>query len=619
MTQTPGTERHTFQAEVHRVLHLVIHSLYSNTEIFLRELISNASDALDKRRIEALQDASLGGGAPEIRVIPDQEAKTLTLWDNGIGMSREELIAHLGTIAQSGTRAFVERLQEAQASGDATLIGQFGVGFYSAFIVADRVEVVSRRAGSEEAWRWSSDGVDGFEISSAERAEAGTSVVLHLKEAHVDFAQPWRLQTVVEKWSDYLDHPVKLVEGEESRTLNQEGALWRRPVGSLSEEQYGALYRHVTHGWGDPLGRIHVHGEGTQSFYLLLWVPEQPPLDLFDRDGAFGLRLYVRRVLIRERAEELLPSWLRFVRGVVDSDDLPLNVSREMLQDSKASRVLRRQVVKKSLEMLEQILADDPAKFETLWRHYGKVLKEGIVQEPEQRDRILGWARFTSTSESQTTLSAYVGRMKEGQPGIYYVLGSGESVKGSPHLERLRAAGWEVLLLTDPVDHWVVESTRTWEEKPLIDAMSEDADLGEAGQSGSEGDAALEAALRGALGDRVSEIRWSRRLVDSPACLVAPSGGLPPYLERLMQASRGEDAVARRRVLEVNPDHGLVQVLSQQVQAGATVEAVRPWAELVYDAALLGEGSPLVDPGLFARRLGQLMSVAATQSLTSLS
>ncbi|MCB9506982.1 MAG: molecular chaperone HtpG [Myxococcales bacterium] len=624
---------HAFQAEVAQVLDLVIHSLYRNKEIFLRELISNASDALDKLRFAAVTEPALAEGhALEIRLIPDAEAKTLTLWDSGIGMSRDELVKNLGTIAHSGTKAFLAA--NAGGSGDLNLIGQFGVGFYSAFLVANRVEVVSRRAGSDEAWRWESEARDSFSVTPAERDVRGTTITLHLTDEHADFASDWRIRSLVERYSDYVEHPIKLVSAPEDdeagepsiETLNREGALWMRSPSDIDDDAYEEFYKHLTHDWEASLARTHFKIEGNQLFRSLLFIPKRPPFDLFDREAKHGVRLYVRRVFIMDDCDDLLPTWLRFVRGVVDSDDLPLNVSRDVLQDSNAARIIKKQLVKKVLDLLEDIAKNRPEDYIGLWNNFGRVLKEGLYFEPEHRDRLSKLLRFASSHHptEQTSLQQYVERMKDGQPAIYYALGASRAtVEGGPHTEALRSRGYEVLFLTDPIDQWAISNLEKFDDKPLVSVASADLDL-DAAASDDDREKAREADAKRAeeltsltdrfaavLGDRVSEVKLSRRLSDSPVCLVIPEGGLPSHIERLLRANN-QDVPKTPRILEINPDHAVIRGLERIDRGGKSGEDVAELVNLLYDQALLAEGSPIDDPARFARGMTRLMSTAVS-------
>jgi molecular chaperone HtpG len=628
---------HKFQAEVGQVLHLVIHSLYSHKEIFLRELVSNASDALDKLRFRALTEPQLTAGddALEIRLVPDPEKKTLIIEDTGIGMTEAELAENLGTIAHSGSRAFLEQLaKQGSEKEKVTLIGQFGVGFYSAYLVADRVDVISRAAGSEKAFRWTSDGKDSFTIVEDERAQRGTSVVLHLRADQEEFLEDWRLRELVVRYSDFVAHPIKLKvtrkakdedsdeEKTELETINKASALWQRSKSEITDEQYAEFYRHLTHDPKPPLARAHFRVEGSQEFAALLFVPQQPEPDFFAQDRKRGVRLFVKRVFIMEDCEELLPQWLRFVRGVVDSDDLPLNVSRETLQDSAAVRAIKKQLTKKVLDLLDDVNKERPEDYATFWKGHGSVLKTGLAIDFEYKERLGNLLRFESshTVESGgglTSLADYVSRMKEKQDAIYYVLG--ESVKalaGSPHLEALRARGFEVLYMTDPVDEWATDGLREFSGKKLVSAMRADLppldDSEEAKKAKDEAKgtfAKLTARMTEVLGERVREVRISERLTDSPVCLVVGEGS-HAYLERMLR-ERGHAVQKGKRILEINPQHPLVESMRALAEQDASSERLTTFIETLYDQALVTEGSPIEDPARFAKNLTQLLTQAA--------
>lgn len=619
---------HLFEAEVEQVLRLVIHSLYKRREVFLRELLSNASDALDKRRFAGVTDPALAPQDETLRVqlLPDAEAKTLTIWDNGIGMSRQELVENLGTVAKSGSREFLRKLEEAQ-KGDVNLIGQFGVGFYSAWLVADRVEVVSRKAGSREAFRWVSEGQQRFTVEPASRVEAGTSVTLHLGAEHLEYLRPHRLKELVGRYSDYLSWPIEMSKegGEEDKeaagfeSVNRGAPLWQRPKGEVEDSQYKDLYRHLSADWNEPLGWRPFRFEGTQQFSGVVFVPTVPPFDLYNPDAHHGIRLYVKRVLILEEAEELTPRWLRFARGVVDSEDLPLNVSRETLQDSRVVAMIRKQVTKQVLELLKGIADERPEDYAKFWAGFGPVLKEGLL-DAGQRDALLPLMRFRSSEqEGLTTLAEVKGRMKESQKAIYYMLGESlTQVAGSPHIEALRASGLEVLYLVDPVDQFAAEHLKEFDGVPLRSAAEAGLEL-EGGDA--EGDqkeatealAGLIARFRTRLQDHVSEVRLSRRLKDSPLCLVVPEGGLSPHLERIFRASQ-RDMPAQKRVLELNPEHAVIKNLHALLEADED-ELVDGWVELLFDQARIAEGTPLADPGAFAKRVTKLVEDASGQAL----
>jgi molecular chaperone HtpG len=646
MATKSAAKTHKFKAEVSQVLSLVINSLYSNKDIFLRELVSNAADALDKLRYATLENAALTpkGHQSKIRLIPDREKRTLTIWDNGIGMNAEALARDLGTVAHSGTRELSEKLKQSQQEGqqkpDLNLIGQFGVGFYSGYLAADRIEVVSRAAGEEGASRWISEGKDSFTVEPAERDEIGTSIVLHLKPEQAEYADEWRLRDLVRRYSDFIQYPIELQitrkkggEGEDKdeneqrfEVINQASALWMRAKKDVSDEQYDEFYKHLTHDWEPPLGRTHFQVEGTQMFSGLLFVPKRPPSDLFAPETQHGVRLYVRRVFIMDRCEELLPRWLRFVRGVIDSDDLPLNVSRELLQDSVIVRTIRKQVIRRVLDLLGELAEQRNDDYLDFWRKFGPVLKEGLHFDPAHKDKLQTLLRYDSSKgEGLVSLAQYVARMPEGQSSIYYAIGpSTKMLEHSPTLETLKQRGYEVLYMTDGVDQWAVEGLRDYEGKPLINAMEADLKLdgsdkaedaeAEGDEPGKDKDKAPDAGelapllerCKEILSEHVSEVRVSKRLTQSPVCLVLPKGGLPAHIERLLRA-HAQDLPAQKRILELNPDHKLVARLRDEHARDAKSEKLSEMVEMLYDQALLTEGSPLPDPARFASRVAALM------------
>jgi molecular chaperone HtpG len=622
-----------FKAEVGQVLHLVINSLYSDKDIFLRELISNAADALDKLRFEALSKPELlpEGYEPRIRLIPDKVARTLTIWDNGIGMSAAALSKDLGTVAHSGTREFAEKLAAAQQGSAATLIGQFGVGFYSGYLVADKVEVVSRAAGTAEANRWSSDGKESFAVEPAERDSIGTSVILHLKGEHEGYCDEWKLRELVRRYSDFISHKIELRvarEGQDEKLelINQASALWMRPKSEVTEEQYNELYKHLTHDWEQPLAHTHFQVEGTQMFTGLLFLPKRPPFDMMSPDAPSGVRLYVRRVFIMDECDALLPRWLRFVRGVIDSDDLPLNVSRELLQDSSLVRTIKKQVSRRVLDLLVELAENKPDEYLDFFHKFGAVLKEGLHFDPSYKDKLQKLVRYESTrGEGLRSLAQYVEGMKEGQKAIYYAIGPSKALlEHSPQLEGLRGKGYEILLMTDGVDQWAVEGLGELEGKPFVNAMEEGLSLdGEAPKPDDEdGEESKPAAkdpgelgpllerCKQILSDSVGEVRLSDRLTDSPVCLVLPKGGLPAHIERLMRAHQA-DLPAQKRILELNPKHPLMARMQAEHARDASSPKLQEWVEMLYDQALLSEGSPLPDPVRFAARVAALMQNAS--------
>jgi molecular chaperone HtpG len=625
----PEQVTHSFQAEVSQVLRLVIHSLYSHKEIFLRELVSNASDALDKLRFRAITAPELyeGDTLLAVRIRTDRDRGTITIDDTGVGMSAEELVRDLGTVAHSGSRAFLEELAKS-GNKDARLIGQFGVGFYSAYLVADRVEVVSRPAGAgSTAHRWVSEGKDTFTIEPAERATRGTAITLHLREDQKEFLDDWRLRDLIKRYSDYVSHPIQLevTKGTgadaktELETVNRASALWQRPKGEITEADYDEFFHHLAHAGDEKaLARAHFKVEGAQEFAGLLYVPRERPFELRFGMKHRGVRLYVKRVLIMEECDELVPEWMRFVVGVIDSDDLPLNVSREILQESSAVRTIKKQVVKHVLDVVESMAAERPADYEIFWKAFGVFLKEGAASDFEHRERLAKLLRYESTNgDGWTSLAEYVGRMKEGQPAIYYAIGESKRVlEGAPHLEGLRKRGYEVLFMCDPIDQWTAESLRTFEGKSIVSAMRADLKIEEK-EEDKKAREVVESALKGVLdraravlGGRVKEVRFSDRLTDSPCCLVIAGQGSHAYVERLMREA-GRDVPKTERILELNPSHPVLRNLEKLVDRGDP--QVSEWLELLFDQALLAEGAPLEDPGAFSRRVTSLLSkVTAT-------
>ena len=611
---TTSKETLGFQAEVKQLLELMIHSLYSNKEIFLRELVSNASDAADKLRFEALANNALYENDAElaIRVSFDKAARTLTVADNGIGMSREEVVRNIGTIARSGTREFFKSLTGDQAK-DAHLIGQFGVGFYSSFIVADRVTLVTRRAGApaSEAVRWECDMAQGsgeYTIEPAEKAGRGTEVTLHLREGEDELLDEWRLKSLVKKYSDHIAIPIRI--GDD--TVNQASALWVRPKSEITPEQYIEFFKTIAHDIDPPLAWTHNRVEGRQEYTQLLYIPSKAPFDLWDREHRRGLKLYVKRVFIMDDASQLLPAYLRFVRGVVDSSDLPLNVSREILQQGKDIETIRAGCTRRVLDLLDDLAKNQPGKYATFWSAFGRVLKEGIAEDAGNRERLAKLLRFATThddSEAQTTsLADYVGRMKEGQDRIYYVTADGwKAARSSPHLEVFRKRGIEVLLLSDRIDEWLVANMLDFEDKPLVSVARGELDLGgvaeeekKKAEEAASANAGLIAKLKEALGERVKDVRVTSRLTESPSCLVADEHDMGSHLARILKAA-GQQVPGMKPILEVNPGHPIVQRLSPMD------ERIADWAQLLFDQALLAEGGQLEDPAEFVKRSNELM------------
>jgi molecular chaperone HtpG len=620
-----GTQAETypFQAEAAELLRLMVHSVYSETEVFLRELISNASDACDKLRYEAIAQPDLlaQGGALAIRIKPDAEAGTLTIADTGIGMDRQELIDNLGTLAHSGTRAFMGRLKEAQEG--AGLIGQFGVGFYSAFMVADRIDVVSRRAGASEAWAWRSSGGAGFEIVAATAAEAervprGTEIVLHLKEDAKRYLETYEIERIVRTYSDHIQFPIELLAKEgEPQQINKASALWQRPKSELTADDYKQAYRGITGAFDEPAMTLHYKAEGRQSYAVLLFAPERAPFDLFDPVRASHVKLYVRRVYITDDAE-LLPHYLRFMRGVVDSEDMPLNISREMLQNNPQVAQIRKALTGRVVTELESLAEKDAAAFGKIWEAFGRVLKEGIYEDHERRDQLLALARFDTTAGAARTLKQYVADLKANQTEIYYLVGeSAERLRSNPKLEAARARGIEVLLLTDPVDALWTSMPNGFEGKPLKSLSQGEVDfslvpLTEQPAASPEAetkapdvdDATLIAAVKEVLGDRVSDVRASQRLTDSPACLVATGGGFDRELSRLL--ARQNRSAGAKPILELNMRHALVRALAG-AKGGGRDDDVADLATLLFEQATILDGELPEDPAAFAARLNRLV------------
>ena len=619
----------SFQAEVKQILHLVTHSLYSNKEIFLRELVSNASDACDKLRFEALDNAALWEDAPnlEIRVFFDKDAKTLTIRDNGIGMSAEEAVAHLGTIAKSGTREFLAQL-EGEKKKDANLIGQFGVGFYSGFIVADRITVLSRRAGAsaQEGVRWSSEGAGEFEVEAATRPERGTDVILHLRDGEEEFLSAWKLKSIVGKYSDHISLPILMkkeewdsdkkeqVQKDEWETVNKAAALWTRAKSDITDTEYQEFYKQISYDSAAPLAYTHNRVEGRTEYTQLLYVPSKAPFDLWNRDKRGGVKLYVKRVFIMDDAEALMPVYLRFVKGVIDSADLPLNVSRELLQESRDVKAIREGCTKRVLTMLEALADNDDAterdKYAAFWGDFGAVLKEGIGEDHSNQERLAKLLRFASThADAGVSFVDYVKRMKEGQEAIYYITADNlATAKSSPQLEIFRKKGIEVLLLTDRVDEWMLSHLYEFDGHALQSVAKGAFDLGKL-QDDEEKKKSEEAAeefkpvlerLKSALKDRAKDVRVTTRLVDSPACIVVEEGDMSGHLARLLKQA-GQDAPKSLPTLEVNPEHALVKRLESDTRFDDL-------AQILFDQALLAEGGQLEDPAAYVQRVNRLLA-----------
>lgn len=632
-TASGQKQTHGFQTEVKQLLQLMIHSLYSNKEIFLRELVSNASDAADKLRFLALSDGSLYGddGDLKVRISVDEKQRTITISDNGIGMDQADVIAHLGTIAKSGTKEFFSKLSGDQ-SKDSKLIGQFGVGFYSAFIVADKVVVRTRKAGAaaDTAVEWESAGEGEYSISSAVKESRGTEIVLHLREGEDDFLNRWKVENIVTKYSDHISIPVEMwQEGtpereEEGETIaatqgqwqavNKATALWTRDKSDISDEEYQEFYKHISHDWSEPLSWSHNKVEGSNNYTSLLYVPKKAPFDLWNRDAQHGLKLYVQRVFVMDDAEQFMPSYLRFIKGVLDSSDLPLNVSREILQDNKISQSLRKGCSGRALKMLEK-LAKDPEQYQSFWKEFGQVLKEGPAEDQANKEQIAALLRFASThndgSEQNVALADYVGRMKEGQDEIYYLVAdSYEAAKHSPHLEVFRKKGLEVLLLSDRIDEWLIQHLPEFSGKKLRSVAKGGLDLSklddeetkQAQQQTEEAFAAVITRFTAALGEQVKEVKVSHRLTDSPACVVTDEYDMSTQMIKLME-SMGQKAPEVKPIFELNPEHQLVKHIADEQDESR----FKQWAEVLFEQALLAERGSLKNPANFVTRLNSLL------------
>ena len=626
------SEKLEFRAEVKQLLHLMVHSLYSNKEIVIRELISNASDAADKLRFEALADSGLYEDDSElkIRIAFDKKARTLTISDNGIGMNREEVIDNIGTIAKSGTKEFFSALSGDQAK-DANLIGQFGVGFYSAFIIADKVTLITKRAGSKEVVKWESSGEGDFTLGTADKTSRGTDVILHLRKDEDEFLNDWKLKSLVRKYSDHITLPIlmkksewkegkdgaggEMVVTDEDETVNKASALWARSKNDITEEEYQEFYKNASHDAENPIAYTHSRVEGKQEYISLLYIPSKAPFDLYDRERSQGIKLYVKRVFIMEDAEKLMPQYLRFVRGVIDSEDLPLNVSREILQDSRDVEAIKNGSTKKILGLLEGIAKNKPEEYTAFWTEFGRVLKEGPGEDAANKDKIASLLRFASTHEDNETQSVsfadYIGRIKEDQEAIYYITAdSFAAAQHSPHLEIFRKKGIEVLLMSDKVDEWLLGGLTEFDGKKLQSIAKGDLDLGkledesekEAQKKVEEDAKALIERISTALGEHVKEVRVTHRLTDSPACLVAGEHDLSGNLARILKAS-GQAAPESKPILEVNPNHRLVEKLKAEKDDAKFDDYTR----VLFDQALLAEGGQLDDPASFVRRINALL------------
>ncbi len=646
-------ETHAFQTEAAQLLDLMIHSVYSHKEIFLRELISNASDAIDKLRYEALTNGDLKKFTedPHIRISADPDSRTLRISDNGIGMTHDEIVENIGTIAHSGTQEFAAMIKKAKAKAKTSelppeLIGQFGVGFYSSFMVADKVELVSRGASEEKAWKWTSgSGSGSYTLEPAERDEPGTTITLHLRKSEdeedsEDYTAEWTIRNIVRKYSDFVNYPVRMkverteierdeegkpVEGAEEKkvekdeVLNSMKAIWTRPEKEVTEEEYKDFYKHISHDWTDPLERITYKAEGTSEYRSLLYFPSKAPMDLFLADGDHGISLYVKRVFIMNDCKELIPEYLRFMRGVVDSEDLSLNISREILQQNRHVKTIRKSLTRKVIESLKQMRKDRPENFKTFWGEFGKVVKEGLFRDTDRRDDLLEFCTFATTDNpaEETTLTEYIERMKDGQEHIYYINGrTRESVEKSPHLESFREKGFEVLLLTDPVDELWVQSVYNFKDKSLKSVSKGMADAGtederkeaeEKIKEKSEACKSLFESMQKALDEYVKEVRLSTRLTTSPACLVSDEMDMTVQMEQMLRAT-GQDVPRVKRILEINPDHEILGKLQAIFEKDPEDSRLTDTAELLHGQALLAEGLQPPDPNAFSRKMAELIA-----------
>ncbi len=617
-------EKHEFQSEARQVLELMINSVYSNPDIFLRELISNASDALDKLRIASLSKTELTDPAKEgeIRVVIDGKAMTLTVSDNGIGMDRDELVSYLGTIARSGTKEFIKAMQEAASSKNSDLIGQFGVGFYSSFIAADKVTVETKKAGSDKSWTWESEGEGTYTISEADRDTNGTSVTLHIKErdkddeSSKDYLSEWTLRSIIKQYSDFVTYPIYLedrskTDKEKEEPVNSMKALWTRPESEVGDDEYREFYRHLTHDWEDPIERISYKAEGSSEFRALLYIPSRPPVDLFFQDGKHGVQLYIRRVFIMNDCSELIPEYLRFIKGVVDSEDLSLNISREILQQDRQTAMIKNNITRKVLDALKKMKTDRPEEFKKFWQMFGMVLKEGIISDTKNREQIMKLCLLDSSGGEKTTLEEYVSRMSDGQKNIYYITGGPvKNLEISPKIEGFKKKNIEVLLLGDAVDEIWVNHARKFGDYEFVSVSQEDIALPEgSGFDSTEGREELEktgfvSKLKESLADMVEDVKISTRLVDSPACFVQKGEPISPQMRNFFR-SMGQEVPEEKKVLEVNPAHPLIKKIAAETEKGNA--DVAEWANVLMGLASICEGEPLEDGRKFTRILTKLL------------
>ena len=617
-------EKHEFQSEARQVLELMINSVYSNPDIFLRELISNASDALDKLRIASLSKTELTDPAKEgeIRVVIDGKAMTLTVSDNGIGMDRDELVSYLGTIARSGTKEFIKAMQEAASSKNSDLIGQFGVGFYSSFIAADKVTVETKKAGSDKSWTWESEGEGTYTISEADRDTNGTSVTLHIKErdkddeSSKDYLSEWTLRSIIKQYSDFVTYPIYLedrskTDKEKEEPVNSMKALWTRPESEVGDDEYREFYRHLTHDWEDPIERISYKAEGSSEFRALLYIPSRPPVDLFFQDGKHGVQLYIRRVFIMNDCSELIPEYLRFIKGVVDSEDLSLNISREILQQDRQTAMIKNNITRKVLDALKKMKTDRPEEFKKFWQMFGMVLKEGIISDTKNREQIMKLCLLDSSGGEKTTLEEYVSRMSDGQKNIYYITGGPvKNLEISPKIEGFKKKNIEVLLLGDAVDEIWVNHARKFDEFEFVSVSQEEIALPEGSEfESAEGKEELEktgfiSKLKESLSNMVEDVKISTRLVDSPACFVQKGEPISPQMRNFFR-SMGQEVPEEKKVLEVNPSHPLIKKIAAETEKGNA--DVAEWANVLMGLAAICEGEPVEDGKKFTRLLTKML------------
>jgi molecular chaperone HtpG len=630
--QAQQREKMEFQAEVQQLLHLMINAIYSDKDIFIRELISNASDALDKRRLEALTDKNAEAGDHElaIHISVDKNAKTFTITDNGIGMTRQEVVDNLGTIARSGSRRFLENLTGDQKA-DSNLIGKFGVGFYSVFMVASKVMVRTKRAGSDEPpIFWESDGSSAFEVGEADKTDAGTEITVYLKDDAHTYAEDWQVRSIIKKYSDFVAFPIYFPDDKgKEEMLNETKPLWKKSPSEITGEQYEEFYKQSLGGFDKPLATLHTHAEGTMEFSSLIFIPETAPFDLYNVERSHGVKLYVKRVFIMDNCKELVPEYLRFVKGVIDSEDLPLNISREMLQKNSVVDKIRKNVVGKILNKLKDMAAKEPDTYKTFWRQFGAVLKEGVHTDFENKETLQELLRFESTMTEQddtlVSLKGYVDRMKEGQKDIYYITGeSRELVKNSPHLEVFRDKGIEVLYMCDPIDEWIVHDIHTYAQKPLKSIAKGDIDLDDVGPGEEKKNdkkkeskyKKLTQRIKNILGDEVKEVRTTNRLTDSPSCMVSDENDMGPHMEKIMKAM-GQEVPAAKRTLEINPAHPLVERVNELYTGDPKSDAVEDWARLLYEQALIAEGKVPADPLAYTSRVNRMLQTCAAAGAAS--